>query len=86
MMVGASRVLRCAVLLLGLVSMPSASLHAEDLLPSWNPGPAKEAIVSFVYKAWDEAKERGWTVVSMKQDWKTVYAFQETRWARGRRR
>jgi phosphoglycolate phosphatase-like HAD superfamily hydrolase len=24
-------------------------------------------------KAWDEAKRRGWTVVDMKQDWKTVF-------------
>ncbi|WP_322032873.1 HAD family hydrolase [Paraburkholderia sp. J76] len=24
-------------------------------------------------KAWDEARQRGWIVVSMKQDWKTVY-------------
>ena len=24
-------------------------------------------------KAWDEAQSRGWVVVSMKQDWKTVY-------------
>ena len=24
-------------------------------------------------KAWDEATQRGWTVVDMKQDWKTVF-------------
>jgi phosphoglycolate phosphatase-like HAD superfamily hydrolase len=24
-------------------------------------------------KAWDEARQRGWTVVDMKQDWKTVF-------------
>ena len=24
-------------------------------------------------KAWDEAKQRGWTIVDMKQDWKTVF-------------
>jgi phosphoglycolate phosphatase-like HAD superfamily hydrolase len=24
-------------------------------------------------KAWDEAKQRGWTLVDMKQDWKTVF-------------
>jgi hypothetical protein len=29
-------------------------------------------------KAWDEAVKRGWTVVSMKSDWKVVYPF-ETR-------
>ena len=24
-------------------------------------------------KAWDEAQANGWTVVDMKQDWKTIY-------------
>jgi hypothetical protein len=24
-------------------------------------------------KAWDDAKANGWTVVNMKQDWKTVF-------------
>jgi hypothetical protein len=24
-------------------------------------------------KAWDEAVARGWTVVSMKDDWKTIF-------------
>lgn len=28
-------------------------------------------------KAWDEAQTRGWIVVSMKQDWKTVYPAQK---------
>jgi phosphoglycolate phosphatase-like HAD superfamily hydrolase len=28
-------------------------------------------------KAWDEAMQRGWTVVSMKQDWKVIYPFQK---------
>jgi phosphoserine phosphatase len=27
-------------------------------------------------KAWDEAKARGWTVVSMKQDWKKIFSFE----------
>jgi phosphoglycolate phosphatase-like HAD superfamily hydrolase len=26
-------------------------------------------------KAWDEAKTRNWTVVDMKQDWKTIFPF-----------
>jgi hypothetical protein len=26
-------------------------------------------------KAWDEAKARHWVVVSMKQDWKRIFAF-----------
>jgi hypothetical protein len=28
-------------------------------------------------KALDEAKQRGWTVVDMKQDWKRVFAFEQ---------
>jgi hypothetical protein len=29
-------------------------------------------------KGWDEAVARGWTVVSMKQDWKVIYPFQRS--------
>jgi len=28
-------------------------------------------------KAWDEAKAKGWTVVSMRNDWKTIFAFEK---------
>ncbi len=28
--------------------------------------------------AWDEAVKRGWLVVSMKQDFKTVFAFEKS--------
>ncbi len=28
-------------------------------------------------KAWDEAMQRGWTVVDMKQDWKVIYPFEK---------
>ena len=28
-------------------------------------------------KAWDEAKARGWTVVSMKNDWKKIFSFEK---------
>ena len=27
-------------------------------------------------KAWDEAKQHGWTIVDMKEDWKKVFAFE----------
>jgi hydroxymethylpyrimidine pyrophosphatase-like HAD family hydrolase len=27
-------------------------------------------------KAWDEAKAKGWTVVSMKNDWRKIFAFE----------
>jgi phosphoglycolate phosphatase-like HAD superfamily hydrolase len=29
-------------------------------------------------KAWDEALERGWTVVSMARDWRRIFPFEET--------
>jgi hypothetical protein len=28
-------------------------------------------------KAWDEAKAKGWIVVSMKSDWKRIFAFEK---------
>lgn len=28
-------------------------------------------------KAWDEAQAKGWTVVSMKEDWKRIFAFEQ---------
>jgi len=28
-------------------------------------------------KALDEAREKGWTVVDMKNDWKIIYAFEK---------
>ena len=28
-------------------------------------------------KAWDEARAKGWTVVDMKQDWKTAFPSQQ---------
>jgi hypothetical protein len=27
-------------------------------------------------KAWDEGMAKGWTIVSMKDDWKRIFAFQ----------
>ncbi|CAL8476866.1 protein of unknown function (plasmid) [Caballeronia sp. S22] len=34
----------------------------------------RQSALARLDKAWDEAVARGWVVVSMKQDWKTVYA------------
>jgi phosphoserine phosphatase len=28
-------------------------------------------------KAWDEALERGWTIIDMKQDWKVIFPFEK---------
>jgi phosphoserine phosphatase len=37
----------------------------------------RESKVGRLDKAWDEATKRGWTVVSMKDDFKTVFAFEK---------
>jgi phosphoglycolate phosphatase-like HAD superfamily hydrolase len=37
----------------------------------------RESKVGRLDKAWDEAAKRGWTVVSMKDDFKTIFAFEK---------
>jgi hypothetical protein len=34
-------------------------------------------IGTFSQKFYDEAKKEGWTVISMKDDWKRVFAFEK---------
>lgn len=50
---------------------------AADPLPSWNDTAAKRAIrkshIGKLDKAWDEATAKGWVVVDMKEDWKTIF-------------
>jgi hypothetical protein len=78
-----------------------ASVHARtDPLTSWNDGPARQAILTFVEKVttegspdfvpsaertrfgtfslsfMEEAKKKGWVVISMKVDWKRIFAFE----------
>ena len=36
----------------------------------------RDSPVGRLDKAWDEAVRRGWTVVSMKDDWKVIYPFE----------
>ena len=36
----------------------------------------RQSKVGKLDKAWDEAVQRGWTVVDMAKDWKTVFAFE----------
>jgi hypothetical protein len=31
---------------------------------------------AFGQKLYDEAKSKGWTVISMKNDWKRIFAFE----------
>lgn len=63
-------------------------MNGSELLPSWSEGAAKSAILEFVEsvsrpgasdascvppaEALANAKERGWTIVSMRGDFKAV--------------
>lgn len=62
------KTIRIASALLAISIAGLASVHAKDPLPAWRDGMAKEAIVKFVEKV-----TKGWTVVSMKDDWKTIF-------------
>lgn len=91
------------------LGIATGALAQSDALPSWNDGPARQAIVEFVQKTTDTsspdfappaereyaygpadglpdtkfgtfpaslmeaAKAKGWVVISMKKDWKTVF-------------
>jgi len=55
------------VRLMGLV-------HHTDAAREWEYD--RKSSIGRLDKALDEAHERGWTVVDMKQDWKVIYPFQ----------
>ena len=46
-------------------------VHHTDAEREWAYD--RQSHIGKLDKAWDEAKERGWTVVSMKDDWKTIF-------------
>lgn len=46
-------------------------VHHDDAEREWAYD--RESHVGKLDKAWDEATAKGWTVVSMKEDWKTVF-------------
>ena len=49
---------------------------AADPLPSWNDTSPKQAITALVGKldrGLDEGPKRGWSIVSMKNDWNTIH-------------
>ena len=39
-------------------------------------GPARHKVGAFTQALYDEAKKKGWTVISMKNDWKKIFAFE----------
>jgi phosphoglycolate phosphatase-like HAD superfamily hydrolase len=50
-------------------------IHHTDAEREWAYD--RQSSIGRLDKGLDEAKARGWTVVSMKQDWKRVFPFQE---------
>lgn len=46
-------------------------VHHDDAVREWAYD--RRSKIGTLDKAWDEAVERHWTVVSMKDDWKTVF-------------
>ena len=51
----------------GNANMPMAQ-HRDCQTPRWAPSP--QAL-------YDEAKKQGWTVISMKNDWKRIFSFED---------
>jgi hypothetical protein len=51
-------------------------VHHDDAAREWAYGP-KSKIGTFSDSLMTEAKTNGWAVVSMKNDWKTIFAFQK---------
>jgi hypothetical protein len=52
-------------------------VHHTDAEREWAYD--RDSAVGRLDKALDEANARGWTVVDMKQDWKTIFAFEGQR-------
>jgi phosphoglycolate phosphatase-like HAD superfamily hydrolase len=48
-------------------------VHHDDAVREWAYD--RNSPVGRLDKAWNEAVKRGWTVVSMKTDWKVIYPF-----------
>ena len=55
-------------------------LH-DDAQREYAYGPANglpdTRIGTFTQALYDEAKQKGWTVISMKNDWRRIFAFEE---------
>jgi hypothetical protein len=65
--------------IIGTLAFASAIARSAESLPSWNDTAPKQAScdrtshIGKLDKAWDEAAVKGWTVVSMKDDWKIIF-------------
>jgi hypothetical protein len=55
-------------------------LH-DDAAREYAYGPAEglpdSKVDTFTQALYDEAKKNGWTVISMKNDWKRIFAFEQ---------
>jgi len=49
-------------------------VHHTDVEREWAYD--RDSAIGHLDKAWDEALERGWTVVDMKNDWRVIYPFE----------
>ena len=49
-------------------------MHHTDAEREWAYD--RKSLVGRLDKALDEAKQRGWTVVDMKRDWKRVFPYE----------
>ena len=49
-------------------------IHHTDAKREWAYD--RKSKIGHLDKAWDEAIEKGWTVVDMKKEWKVIYPFQ----------
>ena len=56
--------------------MPTFSGDAARHHPEREWAYDRQSHIGRLDKAWDEAKAKGWTIVDMKQDWKTVFTFE----------
>jgi hypothetical protein len=59
----------------------SAIVLHDDAVREYAYGPAQglpDSIVgTFTQALYDEAKKDGWTIISMKNDWKRIFAFEQ---------
>jgi hypothetical protein len=46
-----------------------------DPLERETPRSAMISFLKYALREYDESKKKGWTVISMKNDWKTIFSF-----------
>jgi hypothetical protein len=49
-------------------------IHHTDAEREWAYD--RDSLIGRLDKAWDQAAERGWIVVDMKRDWRTIFPFE----------